>query len=711
MIHHKIFSLSTILTAGLLWVSNAWCTHYYLSTSGSDIDNGSLTDPWATLAFSVNQLTPGDTLYIRGGIYQGDGDVEIDVSGTNGSPITIINYQNEKPQFYGTKVIDNGWIDNGAGIWSRDLSLDGFVLSDLRAALVFQNTKGSVGGNFMSSPPDPMNSLGELTGPGMWYQSGTTLYVHPKDMGAGGNANDYTFEIGDIVNCIRDMNAPFSSYLHIEGLTFRGYTGVTVNSTYAVNKPGALSFANASSTRTDITLANNIFKQNFRGFRMGNINNFTVSESIFLENIASGFSFGLTNGFVQTGALIEDCSFIDTHAPWPEKSIDDKNPAAMKLHMLNNATVQGCTIDGVLTNRDNDYPAHGIWLDKDVSNVTVKNNFVAHVDGLEAAFLGGRGIFIERRCDDIVVERNVIYDCTKGIVIGNLGQPDTDWPESAEILHNTIVDSSHIGIWINGVDSATLLNNLVIGDSLSQLSASADSLDYIQNLSGGIHIDYNNLWEPSPPGAGLYYAGRGVWSTLANADDAAVLSEGAISGLGAMIHEDPLFKNSGARDFRLRAVSGSVDVGLDWGQPFEGTAPDLGALEISSVNINGDIDHDGISDRDEIGGTLGFFTDPFDADSDDDGFQDGYEVSLNSNPNSGGSIPTVWVDFGWSGTESGTPSEPYSDFATALSILSSGGTVSLNGASVETESDWIGSIAVPLRMNAVGGSILLGQTP
>lgn len=75
---------------------------YYVATTGNDTNNGQTTGtPWLTLAYAVEQLSPGDTLFIRGGTYTGPRNV-IDSqtfpvpSGTSWlRPVTISGYPGE----------------------------------------------------------------------------------------------------------------------------------------------------------------------------------------------------------------------------------------------------------------------------------------------------------------------------------------------------------------------------------------------------------------------------------------------------------------------------------------------------------------------------------------------------------------------------------------------------------------------------------------
>jgi parallel beta-helix repeat protein len=68
-------------------------TTYYVSTSGDDGADGSSGTPWLTLTHAAGQLAAGDTLYIRGGVYQEK--VRFGNSGTAAQPIQIMSYPGE----------------------------------------------------------------------------------------------------------------------------------------------------------------------------------------------------------------------------------------------------------------------------------------------------------------------------------------------------------------------------------------------------------------------------------------------------------------------------------------------------------------------------------------------------------------------------------------------------------------------------------------
>ena len=60
---------------------------------GSDRNDGSSKQPWKSVAFAVTRVSPGQTLYLRGGTYYES--VVCRVSGTTSAPITIRSYPGE----------------------------------------------------------------------------------------------------------------------------------------------------------------------------------------------------------------------------------------------------------------------------------------------------------------------------------------------------------------------------------------------------------------------------------------------------------------------------------------------------------------------------------------------------------------------------------------------------------------------------------------
>lgn len=86
---------------------------YYVDPAhGDNANDGSVAKPWKTMQYGVRQLKPGDTLYLREGIYYET--VFLTRSGTEESPIVIAAYPGELP------VLDGGkreFLESPAGSW------------------------------------------------------------------------------------------------------------------------------------------------------------------------------------------------------------------------------------------------------------------------------------------------------------------------------------------------------------------------------------------------------------------------------------------------------------------------------------------------------------------------------------------------------------------------------------------------------------------
>lgn len=94
---------------------------YYVSPNGSDSSPGTLTQPWKTIKKAANSVVPGDTVYVRGGVYAEI--VVISRSGTAENPIRFLAYPGETP------VIDGNYIRPGMGNGLINLDGDWIVLA------------------------------------------------------------------------------------------------------------------------------------------------------------------------------------------------------------------------------------------------------------------------------------------------------------------------------------------------------------------------------------------------------------------------------------------------------------------------------------------------------------------------------------------------------------------------------------------------------
>ncbi len=88
-------------------IKTATAATYYVATTGNDSTGaGTFASPWLTINYGVSQLSAGDTLNIRGGIYRET--VIMSVTGTSENRITIQNYNSESVTLTGAEAL-TGW--------------------------------------------------------------------------------------------------------------------------------------------------------------------------------------------------------------------------------------------------------------------------------------------------------------------------------------------------------------------------------------------------------------------------------------------------------------------------------------------------------------------------------------------------------------------------------------------------------------------------
>jgi hypothetical protein len=109
----RLFGLSAslIVVTTLLAARSAQATDYYVATTGSDSNAGTMASPFATMQKGVNTAVAGDTVWIRGGTYNittpatSGAGINFTKSGTATNPINYFAYQGEIPVFDFTNMV------------------------------------------------------------------------------------------------------------------------------------------------------------------------------------------------------------------------------------------------------------------------------------------------------------------------------------------------------------------------------------------------------------------------------------------------------------------------------------------------------------------------------------------------------------------------------------------------------------------------------
>ncbi len=196
----------------------------------------------------------------------------------------------------------------------------------------------------------------------------------------------------------------------------------------------------------------------------------------------------------------------------------------------------------IIGNHADHFNHHGFDM-KSSASVLVRGN-VAH-DSAEA-----NGIYQEYSANGLI-EQNIIYDLS-GSVAGRGSGIQIDVGSTGAQIYNNSIYNVLTGIYL--INAATVENNIVV-----------DALSSVLEAQNGGSINYND-WGLAPT---IYDYGTAYdfsqWLALGgHSDDLAV---------------DPLWVNPAAANFALQTDSPCIDAGTYVGLPYNGAAPDLGAIE------------------------------------------------------------------------------------------------------------------------------------
>jgi hypothetical protein len=96
-----VFAFCFIAASAILSLTQVHPATYYVSTTGSDSQPGTIDQPFLTLAMAVGLSTaifsPGDTILVRGGVYIGPATVTISQKGTTTARYHLLAYPGERP--------------------------------------------------------------------------------------------------------------------------------------------------------------------------------------------------------------------------------------------------------------------------------------------------------------------------------------------------------------------------------------------------------------------------------------------------------------------------------------------------------------------------------------------------------------------------------------------------------------------------------------
>jgi len=150
------FLVGSLAGLALLTALNAQAADYYVASSGSDSNAGTLAEPFATLQKGADVAVAGDTVYIRGGTYKittpksAGAGVTFSKSGTSDEKrIRYWAYQDEIPIFdfanmvLSTTGYTHGFVVTGSWLHFRGLELENVPMNSFSNNAIAANGGGN----------------------------------------------------------------------------------------------------------------------------------------------------------------------------------------------------------------------------------------------------------------------------------------------------------------------------------------------------------------------------------------------------------------------------------------------------------------------------------------------------------------------------------------------------------------------------------------
>ncbi len=402
---------------------------YYVSVDGNDANEGSFQSPFKTVQKGMNTVQPGDTLFLRGGIYR----EQVEVTGTGGAagnPIRVFAYPGEQPVIAASELVRDWarhrerhkaiWILENWPVNSQQVFQDGQPLQQIgMPSSLFS----------LNEYPNPVGNGLESMAPGTFYydQASQTLYAwffgnaNPRRVGVEVSVRDRTFFIH-----------PPRGFFHVRGLVFRHSNNA------AVVPQGASVFVSSDSVIEDCTVE----WADFAGLHLGERSralNCTVANSG-----AVGIGANMAGGILVSGCLVASNNYRNFNPSW--------HAGGLKMIPHVDGVVEKCEI---AFNHGS-----GVWFDtcRTGNSITVRNNYIHNNNN------DGSGVFLERTRNAQVINNIIAGSHTRGVYVSS--------SDDCKVYNNTLAGTaSYSAVEMNGVRQAgetltnnRLFNNIVVND-------------------------------------------------------------------------------------------------------------------------------------------------------------------------------------------------------------------------------------------------------
>ena len=413
---------------------------FYVSTTGSDSNPGTISSPWRTIQHAANSVLAGDTVFVRGGVY--NESVNISVSGSAAAgPITFQSFPGEQAIVDGTGLVPSTSTTQGLiNITNQTyISIQGFEIRNYQTA---------------SASAIPA---------GFWVS------------GSGSNIRILSNIIHNIVTTSETTGNAFGIAVYgtaapasLDSVTISG------NQVYAL-RTGNSESVNVDGNVTNFAITNNIIHDNdnigidvigFEGVspdpaydyaRNGTVAGNTIYNISAINNPGEGNQYDANGIYVDGGSqvVIERnlIHHVDIGIEMASEHLGHVTSFVIaRNNLVYSANSTGITIGGYASNVGG------------TDHCTIVNNTLFQNDTKNSA----SGEFqIQYYATNNVFKNNIVYASSQGLFINNYTNSEPDPADVDYNLHYSSLSSSAADFLWNGVDH--------LGFSSYQLATGKDS--------------------------------------------------------------------------------------------------------------------------------------------------------------------------------------------------------------------------------------------
>ena len=398
---------------------------FYVSTTGNDSNPGTILSPWRTIQHAANSVQAGDTVYVRGGVYNESVNISASGSATAG-PITFQTFPGE-----------NAIVD-GTGLVPSTSSTQGLINITNQSYISIQGLEIR---NYQTASASAIPA-------GIWVS------------GSGSNIQILNNLIHNIVTTSETMGSAFGIAVYgtaapasLDSVTISG------NQVYGL-KTGTSESVNVDGNVTNFAITNNIIHDN---------DNIGI-DVIGFEGVSPNPAYDYARNGTVAGNTIYNISAINNPGEGKQYDangiyVDGGSQVVIERNLIHDVDIgiemasehQGHVTSFVIARNNLVYSANssGITIGGYAPNVggtdhcTIVNNTLFQNDTKNT----GSGEFqIQNYATNNVFKNNIVYASSQGLFINNFTNTEPDPADVDYNLYYSLLNSSMAVFLWNGTN-------------------------------------------------------------------------------------------------------------------------------------------------------------------------------------------------------------------------------------------------------------------